>query len=115
MNNSLRHLCSVVLILGITLTLPLNLSAANKGKPKKQDPVVHDTVSIVNDTSITVAGKKESKTYAITQSTEIIVNGQHATAKAIEIGMLVMVGADSKGTASLINAHTAPKPPSKGK
>ena len=110
MNKTLNATSAIILFLVIALAIPLNLSAKGKGTPKKQDPVVHDTVSQVDDTSITVAGKKDSKTYAITSFTEINVDGQHATAKSIQVGMLVMVGADSNGKATLINAHIAPKP-----
>ena len=81
--------------------------------PKKSEPVVHDTVIIVNDSSITVSGKSQPRTYAISRFTRIMVNGKTASARDIELGMSVMVGADSNGIASLINAYSAPKTASK--
>lgn len=105
----LPRVFALFLAAGVLLALPAQISAKGKGTQKKPEPVVHDAVSVVTDNSITVAGKKESRTYTITRFTEIIVNGQRATAKAIEVGMSVSVGADSSGVATLINAHTAPK------
>ena len=115
MKKALSYLSALILVFGIALALPPELSAKKKPAAKKTVPVIHDTVSLVSDTSITVAGKKESKTYSITKFTKIIVNGKSATTTAIQLGMSVMVGADSNGAASLINANTAIEPPKSGK
>ncbi len=109
-NKTIRQFASLCLIAGITVALPA--AAAAKGKsnantphaPKKEVPVFHDKVSAVSDTSISVKGKEEH-TYSIGQFTEILVNGQRATAKEIKIGMFVTVGADSNKKATMINAH----------
>ena len=61
-------------------------------KKKKEPPVIHvNTISSVTATSITIAEEKSAKTVAITQFTEITVNGQKATAAELKPGMAVTV------------------------
>lgn len=108
-NKTISRIASLCLIFGIALTLPTLVTAKNNlgNHPpvaKKPEPPVHDKVSAVSDTSITVKGKEEH-TYSIGQFTEILVNGQHSKAKDVKVGMFVMVGADSSNKATNINAH----------
>jgi len=66
--------------------------AFGASKKKKEPPVVHvPTISSVTATSITVAEEKTTKTLAINQFTEIMVNGQKATAAELKPGMAVTV------------------------
>ncbi len=107
-NKTLCQLASLCLILGITLAVPVAASAKGKTKlphaPKKEVPVIHEKVTAISDTSITVTAK-EAHTYSIGQFTEILVNGQRGTAKDIKVGMLATVGHDSSNKATNINVH----------
>ena len=85
----------------------LSLSPAfGASKKKKEPPVVHvPVISSVTATSITVAEEKTTKTLAITQFTEITVNGIKATAAELKPGMAVTVTLGTDATkASRINA-----------
>ena len=113
MKSTLSLVSVAALILGTALALPPDLSAKGKKSSKSSESVVHDTVIIVHDNSITVSGKKETRTYAISRFTRIMVNGKTSSVREIELGMSVIVGADSNGIASLINAYSAPKPAGK--
>jgi hypothetical protein len=104
MKQIISQLASLCLIVGMMFTL----TPGAYGGPKGKKSVVHETVSAITANSITVSGK-ESHTYTITRDTEILVNGQRAPASAIAVGMYVMIGADSNGQASLINAQTPPQ------
>jgi hypothetical protein len=113
MKSTLNLVSVAALILGLVLAFPQDLSAKGKKSSKRSEPVVHDTVIIVNDNSITVSGKKETRTYGVSRFTSIMVNGKTASLRQIELGMSVIVGADSNGIASMINAYAAPKPAGK--
>jgi hypothetical protein len=109
MNQIIRRLASLCLIAGMLFALTPMVSMDAYAGPKKKNPVVHDTVSAITSNSITVSGKNGERTYGIGQYTEILVNGQHGGVASIAVGMHVMVGADSNGVASLINAQTPPQ------
>lgn len=66
-------------------------------------------ISSVSGSAITVGDGKVTKTYAITQFTEIYVNGQRGAAADLKPGMVVSVtlGTDPS-QASRINASGAP-------
>lgn len=79
------YLAVMIGILGIT-------PAFGASKKKKEPPVIHvNTISSVTANSITIAEEKSAKTVAITQFTEITVNGQKATAAELKPGMAVTV------------------------
>ena len=66
--------------------------AFGASKKKKEPPVVQGpTIASVTATSITVAEAKTTKTLGINQFTEIMVNGQKATAAELKPGMTVQV------------------------
>src|SRR3954447_5545124 len=79
--------------------------AASKKKASPPPVVKAPTIASVTATSITVAEEKATKTLTINQFTEIIVNGQKATAAELKPGMTVNIslGTDPK-IASRINA-----------
>lgn len=93
---------SMVILLGA-----LTLSSAFGASKKKPSPTPSQvpTIASVTANSITVAEKNTTKTLAITQFTEIIVNGQRATATELKPGMAVSItlGTDP-AKASRINA-----------
>ena len=78
--------------------------AASKKKPPPT-PSQAPTIADVTANSITVTEKNTTKTLAITQFTEITVNGQRATAAELKPGMTVSItlGTDPS-KASRINA-----------
>ena len=69
-------------------TTVLQLGAPKK-KPSAPPDVKLPTISSVTANSITIAEEKGTKTLTITQFTEIIVNGQRATAADLRPGMTV--------------------------
>jgi hypothetical protein len=71
---------------------------------------VNPVIASVTPTAITVTEAKATKTYTVTQFTEITVNGQRATVADLKPGMTVNVtlGTDAS-RASRINASGAPK------
>lgn len=85
--------------------------AFGASKKKKEAPVPKaPVIASVTPTAITVTEDKGTKTYTITQFTEINVNGQRATIADLKPGMGVTVtlGTDAS-KASRINASGAPK------
>ena len=78
----------IILLCGL-----LALSSALGASKKKPEPPPHQgpTIASVTATSITVAEASSTKTFGITQFTEIIVNGQKATAAQLKPGMKVSV------------------------
>lgn len=98
-----RFLLPVVAVLLAMLTISPAYAAS-----KKKDPpplIKTPTIASVTATSVTVTEGKITKTLAITQFTEITVNGQKATAAELKPGMTVSItlGTDPS-KASRINA-----------
>jgi hypothetical protein len=92
----------LVILLGFLAAGP----AFGASKKKKEPPVIKaPTITAVTATSITVTEAKATKTLTITPFTEIIVNGQKATAADLKPGMTVNItlGTDPS-KASRINA-----------
>jgi hypothetical protein len=85
--------------------------AFGAGKKKKEVPLPKaPVIASVTPTAITVTEDKATKTYTITQFTEINVNGQKATVADLKAGMVanVTIGMDPS-KAGRINATGAPK------
>jgi hypothetical protein len=84
------------------------LSGATKKKPSPT-PYKHPVIASVSAHSITVSEEKGTKTFTITQFTEINLNGQRATVAELKPGMIVVVtiGMD-RSQASRINASGTP-------
>jgi hypothetical protein len=102
MKKSLSLLFVVSVLLGMLLGSPVFGASKKKAPP----PVQHNPViSSVTATSITVTEDKVSKTFTITQFTEINVNGRKATVADLKPGMTVSVTLDTDPSrASRINA-----------
>lgn len=92
------------------LTVLLGLLTASPGvaasKKKPKPPLIQNpTIASVTASSVTVNDGKVTKTFTITQFTEIIVNSQKATAADLKPGMIVHVTMGTDPTkASRINA-----------
>jgi hypothetical protein len=93
---------AIAVLLGLFTVSPA--FAASKKKPSPT-PTQLPTIASVTANSITVAEANATKTLAITQFTEITVNGQRGTAADLKPGMTVTIalGTDSS-KASRINA-----------
>jgi hypothetical protein len=80
------------ILIGIICGL-LTLDSAFGASKKKSTPapIQGPVISSVTANSITVAEAKTAKTLTITSFTEIIVNGQKATAAELKPGMAVSV------------------------
>jgi hypothetical protein len=91
-----------VILFGLLIADPA--FGASKKKPSPTPSQV-PTIASVTANSITVTEAKTTKTLAITQFTEITVNGQRATAADLKPGMTVTIalGTDP-AKASRINA-----------
>ncbi|MEO5720476.1 MAG: hypothetical protein ABIR71_03270 [Chthoniobacterales bacterium] len=95
----------------VLLTLLVLVSAADAaGKKKKAPPKPRGTViASVSADSITITENAVSKTFAITQFTEVLFKGQRSTLAALQPGMAVSVTLASDPTkASRINASDPP-------
>jgi hypothetical protein len=78
---------------------------ASKKKAAPPPVVKAPTIASATATSITVAEEKATKTLTINQFTEIIVNGQKASAAQLKPGMIVNISLGTDPTvASRINA-----------
>jgi len=78
-----------VLLAGITIT-----PAFGKGRKKKATPVPayhQPVISSVTGNAITVSEQKTTRTFTVSQFTEINVNGQRATISDLKPGMTVNV------------------------
>jgi|SRR2546423_4601801 len=99
----LRHLLIIAVSVGIFFS-----NAAFAGSKKKPTPPPQShppTITAVTADSVTVKEEKTTKTLGINQFTEIIVNGQKATAAQLKPGMNVTVTlATDSSKASRINA-----------
>src|SRR5262249_36624480 len=58
-------------------------------QPAEKPEVTHTTITLVKSDSITVSAGKDSKTYAITQDTEIQLKGSRVTVAELKPGMRV--------------------------
>jgi hypothetical protein len=85
----IRFLSPVIAVLLGLLTASPGV-AASKKKPKP--PLIQNpTIASVTASSVTVNDGKVTKTFTITQFTEIIVNGQKATVAELKTGMIANV------------------------
>ncbi|MGI8437376.1 MAG: hypothetical protein ACR2NX_10810 [Chthoniobacterales bacterium] len=105
MKTSLRLLFAVAL----ALTLSSSTGVAASKKKKKEPERQYTTISSVTADSITISENKITKTFPITQFTEILVEGQKSTVAALQPGMLVTITLGSDGVrAARINAGDPP-------
>jgi hypothetical protein len=106
MNNRLFVLISV--FLAVIAIGP----AFGKGKKKKATPASayhQSAISAVGTNAITVSDNKATRTFTVSQFTEIIVNGQRGTITDLRPGMTanVTIGTDPT-QAARINAEGVP-------
>ncbi len=95
----------------VAVTLALVMTApAFAAEKKKKAPEYHDTViASVAANSITITEDKTTRTFPISQFTEITLKGQRATLAALQPGMAVSVTLGTDGvTASRIAASDPP-------
>jgi len=104
----------LAVVTAAVLLVPLNGPSAAQRKPKAKPPEMHATViASVTPQSITITEDKETKSFGITQFTEITVNGQRASVNELKPGMSVTIGLGGDPTkASRIDAGGAPVQPS---
>lgn len=97
-------------VLACLLLLILCVTPAHAGGRRKKEPEHYDTViSAVTPSAITISENKETKTFTITQFTEVDFKGQRVTAAELKPGMLVTVTIAADGaSASRINANDPP-------
>jgi hypothetical protein len=97
-----RLLTFVVSLLLISAIAPaVGFDKKKKAKP----PEHHETViASVTPSAVTITEDKTTKTFAITQFTEISVNGRKSTAADLKPGMLVSVTLTDPTRASRITA-----------
>lgn len=106
MKKLFRFLTVVSILLGVIAT-PVAFAKSKKSTPP---PQLGSVITSVTATSITVSEAKASKSYTLTQFTEITVNGQRATAADLKAGMIVNVTIGTDRTqASRISAQDAPR------
>lgn len=109
MNNRPRFLLVLITLLAFAS------GADAKGKKKKEPPKPQGTVitSVAADT-ITISENSVTKTYAVTQFTEVLFKGQRSSIAALQPGMAVSVTQGSDPTkAARINAGDLPPPSAK--
>lgn len=99
-----------ILLVFLTLLAVAATSVEAKSKKKKEPPKPRGTIiANVSPESITVTENSITKTFAITQFTEILYKGQRATIAALVPGMMVSVTLGSDPTkAARINASDPP-------
>jgi len=99
-------------VVSVLLALTVIGPASGKGRKKRPTPapVYHTPViSSVSGNAITVSDEKTTRTFTVTQFTEINVNGQRATIGDLKPGMTANVTmATDPSRASRINAEGAP-------
>jgi len=97
-----------LLVVFLSLAMLLTITAFGGTTKKKSTPpllIQSPTVTAVTADSITVKEAQATKTLAITQFTEINLNGRKATAAELKPGMIVNVTIGTDATkASRINA-----------
>jgi hypothetical protein len=98
------------LVVSALIAIITTTSAFGGGRKKKTTPPPQPTlISNVSGNAITVSDDKITRTFVITQFTEINVNGQRAIVADLKPGMVVNVTMDTDPTrASRINANGAP-------
>jgi hypothetical protein len=98
-----RRLFVIALSLGMLFSVSVFAGSKKKPTPPPQAPPT--TITSVTANSVTISEAKVAKSLAITQFTEINVNGRRATAAELKPGMTVTVtlGGDPS-SASRINA-----------
>lgn len=108
-NRALR----LALVAVAVCSVSISAASAAQRKPKAKPPETHVTViASVTPQSITINEDKVTKAFAITQFTEITVNGQRATVNELKPGMSVTVGlGGDPSKASRIDAGGAPVQP----
>jgi len=96
----------LVVFLSLAMLLPITAFGGTPKKKSTPPPLIQSpTITAVTADSITVKEAKVTKTLAITQFTEINVNGRKATAAELKPGMIVNVTIATDATkASRINA-----------
>jgi len=96
------------LVLFVVLGLLTALTPAfgrHRGHAKTTPTPIHETViSSVTPTQITVTEDKETKTFTITQFTEVTVDGKKASAADLKPGMMVTVTLTDQSRLSRITA-----------
>ena len=102
MRKSLSLLFVVSALLGMVLVSPAFAASKKKAPPPGQ----HQTsvIASVTTDSITVTEGEATKTFTITQFTEINVNGQKAAVADLKPGMAVSITLTDLSRASRINA-----------
>ena len=99
-------------VVSVLLALTVIGPASGKGKKKRSTPapVYHTPViSSVSGNAITVSDEKTTRTFTVTQFTEINVNGQKANIGDLKPGMTAKVTiATDPSRASRINAEGVP-------
>lgn len=106
MKTSLRLLLTLAFALGLSASTGLAASKKNKKEPEKS----YTTISSVTPDSITISENKVTKTFPITQFTEILVKGQKSTVAALQPGMLVTITLGSDGVRAA-RIHAGDPPP----
>jgi hypothetical protein len=105
MRKSLLALCVVSALIAIFTTT----SGFGRGKKKAAPPPQPILISSVSGNAITVSDDKITRTFVMTQFTEINVNGQRGTVADLKPGMVVNVTIGTDPTrASRITANGAP-------
>jgi hypothetical protein len=100
----------LVVVVWILLTAVAFAPAFGKGKKKKATPAYQaPVISSVTGNAITVSEPNTTRTFMVTQFTEITVNGQRASIADLKPGMTVSVsiGVDPS-RAARINATGVP-------
>jgi len=108
----MKKLTLILCLAGVLLAAISPSPAFARSKKKKAAPPPSvPTISSVAADSITVADDNGSKTFAITQFTEVLVKGQRAKISDLQPGMAVTVTLGTDPTkASRVNASDPPKP-----
>ena len=96
----------LIVLISLSMLLPIAASAGSSKKKPTPPPMIQaPTILAVTADSITVKESQVTKTFTITQFTEINVNGRKATAAELKPGMTVNVTIGTDATkASRINA-----------
>jgi hypothetical protein len=106
MNNRLLVAVSVLLLLIIAAP---GFAGSRKKKPTPAPAYHQPVISSVTSNAITVSDQKTTRTFTVSQFTEISLNGQRATFADLKPGMTVNVTIGTDPTrASRINAEGVP-------
>ncbi len=106
----MRKSLFALLVVSALIAIITTTSAFGGGRKKKTTPPPQPTlISNVSGNAITVSDDKITRTFVITQFTEINVNGQRGIVADLKPGMVVNVTMDTDpARASRINASGAP-------